>query len=333
MRWNQFLAQIKKKKLKPAYLFVGRETLLMGEALAGVKARLISPASSVWNYQQFYCDESKAEDILIAANTGPAFSSQRLVVARNCERLIPAGLRLFISYLSNPCPTTCLLCTMETKGKGGELEKQFVATFDKADSRVDFSRVYDNELSGLIKKMAAGQGRKIENEAVTSMVEVCGGQLGLIKGELDKLDSFLPLNAPITRQDWEEIAGPARTDNIFALCDAIGRKEPKLAWELANVLITSGEPALKILPLITAHLRRIIRAKELIAAGQDRAALGKSLNIPDRFLTGFLNQADRFSLDQLHRHLNQALACDLAIKTSGLPPRLYLERFILRTCA
>lgn len=314
------------------YLFLGQESFLVEEALMEIKARLVTPASSAWNYQQFYCDEAKAEDILAAANTAPAFAAQRLLVAKKCERLDPAGRRLLISYVESPCPTTCLVCTMESKGKEGELNKQFVASFEKADGLVDFSRVYDNEIPGLIKSMAARLGRKPADEVVNRLIESFGGQLGLIKAELNKLDSFLPPNAAITIQDWEQVAGPARTDNIFALCDAIGQKDARLAWDLANVLTRSGEPVLKILPLIARHLRQIITAKELLAAGADKAALKSSLKISDRRLADFLRQVDSFSSEQLHQYLNQALECDLAIKTSGLPPRLYLERFILRTC-
>src|SRR3972149_2552626 len=106
MRWKQFLAQIKKQKLKPVYLFLGQETFLIDEARQEIKARLITPASAAWNYQQFYGEEAAAEDILAAANTAPAFAARRLLVAKNCERLDPTGRKLIISYKKNPCPTT-----------------------------------------------------------------------------------------------------------------------------------------------------------------------------------------------------------------------------------
>ena len=122
MRWDKFLQDIEKGKAKPFYLFYGDEELLIAEALSKLKRKLVPPAFEDWNCQTFHTDDTDPEDVLVAARTLPLFSPWRMVVVKDCQRLKEvAAQRAILSYLLEPCPSTCFVCLMpQTVSKAKE---------------------------------------------------------------------------------------------------------------------------------------------------------------------------------------------------------------------
>src|SRR3972149_5818366 len=113
MRWDKFLQDIEKGKPRPFYLFCGDEELLIAEALSKLKRKLVPPAFEDWNCQTFHTDDTDPEDVLVAARTLPLFSPWRMVVVKDCQRLKEvAAQRAILSYLLEPCPSTCFVCLM-----------------------------------------------------------------------------------------------------------------------------------------------------------------------------------------------------------------------------
>lgn len=303
--------------------------MLMEQAVARIKTAFIPPAFEAWNCATFYGEEASGEEVVAAARTLPVSSPLRLIEVKNCERLKLASQKALISYLKDPSPTTCLVCLCSRGDRGWELRD----AFERTNSLVWFFPLWKRDLEEWVKRAAAALGRPLEPEALEYLTQMTAGDLLAIKNELAKLDSYLPEKQPITLRDLEDACLALRPGTVFALCDAIGKKEIHKAWELTDLLLQSGEPAPRILALLMTHLRRIITAKELLAEGINKEKLARDLNIKKPFWPTFLAQVELFSPGQIKQYLATILECDLAIKSSGLPPHLHLERLLTRICA
>lgn len=348
MKSKQFLQEIEKKKPGPFYLFYGDQELLMAEALAKLKGKLIPPAFQDWNYQTFHADEADPEDILVAARTLPAFSPLRMVVVKDCQRLKVAAQRAIISYLTDPCPSTCLVCLMssvprerEEPAKADEgatkraSPREFLEAFRKHDALVEFSPPSDKDLFPWVKRECTGLGRGIEPAAVEGLILACDKDMLAIRNELTKLDISLPPGQAISSKAVNELVFPALMDNIFALCDAIGEKKVKEAWAVLDQLLLlppkKAAPSM-LLAIIISHFRKIMRAKGMLSQGQSKETIAVALRVyyyQDRFF----GQVGRFSREELQENFSRLMECDLTLKSSGLPQKIHLERLIVGLCA
>lgn len=350
MRWDKFLQHIEKGKPRPFYLFYGDEELLIAEALSKLKRKLVPPAFEDWNCQTFHVDDADPEDVLVAARTLPLFSPWRMVVVKGCQRLEDAAAqRAILSYLLEPCLSTCLVCLMsplprerEESAKADEgpakraSPREFLEAFRKQDALVEFSQPWDNELHSWVGRLCNSLGRRIEPEAVKDLIQACDKDLLAINNELIKLDIYLPPQEVISAKAVEEVVFQGLTENLFALSEAIAEKNIREAWALLDRLLLlppkKAAPGV-LLAIIASQFRRIMKAKEMLSHGKNKGVVGNALNVPGRFQDRFFRQVEGFSREELQNNLSRLMECDLTLKSSGMPQKIHLERLIVQLCA
>ena len=297
----------------------------MEEAINEMKERVLPPATRDWNYNSYYADETDPDQILGAARELPLFSNLRIVVVKNCERLHATTAKRLLSYLSDPCETTCMVFVAPGLDKRSEFRK----SFDEG-SAVEFYRLREEELIARIRRRALSLGKRIDDEAVHFLIETSQGDLRLIYAELDKASTFASENEEITLKELEELS--LSTSNIFILCNALGERKLDKALKSLEKAILGKEAPVKILATLATHMRKLIRAREMLKEGKEEGVITKALNIHWRERERFIQQAREFPEDRLRYIFDSLLECDLALKTSGLADRLHLERFIIELC-
>ncbi len=172
------------------------------------------------------------------------------------------------------------------------------------------------------------------------LVEMIGPELGLLDQELAKLALMAGNDKKITSEMVHRMGGGWRAKTTWDMLDLALDGKAAEALRQIDRLLASGDASLKLLAQISASLRRLAAATRLIlqseAAGR-RIGVGPALQqtgIKPYFLKkteAQLRRLGRQRGSQLYRWLLEA---DLDLKgDSQMPPRLILERLIVRLAA
>ena len=191
-------------------------------------------------------------------------------------------------------------------------------------------------------------GKNIDVQAREMILARAGDDLRALQQELDKLFLFVGERPSIRAEDVEAIFTDQGEGWIFDLTRAIAERDAGAALAQLARLLAQGEHPLKILGTVTAEVRRLVAARQLL--GTELAKLWKRGMTYQQFQQNILPQgkpiltrnpyadymcfqrAEHFSLDELCSSMEELFDADLRLKSTGSQPRLVLEKWILGMC-
>ncbi|HYT54129.1 MAG TPA: DNA polymerase III subunit delta [Verrucomicrobiae bacterium] len=191
-------------------------------------------------------------------------------------------------------------------------------------------------------------GKNLHPQARETILARAGDDLRGLHQELDKLLLFVGDRQSIRTEDVEAIFADQGQGWIFDLTRAIADRDANAALTQLARLLGQGEHPLKILATVTAEVRRLLFARQLLETelaklwkrGMNYQQFQQTVLKPGRPLLTrnpyadymCFQRAEHFSLDELTRSLEGLFDSDLRLKSTGSQPRLVLERWILGMC-
>jgi DNA polymerase-3 subunit delta len=185
----------------------------------------------------------------------------------------------------------------------------------------------------------AKQHHKVElsASAAESLVELIGPELGLLDQELAKLALMTGDDRKISSELVDRSVGSWRTKTTWEMLDAALDGNVREAMLQLDRLLASGEQPIGLLGQVSATLRRLAAATRLVLQAE---AAGRRINVrvalEQAGIRSFVLQKAERQLRLLGRQRGSELyrwllEADLDLKgESSLPPRLILERLIVR---
>lgn len=202
------------------------------------------------------------------------------------------------------------------------------------------------ELRGWITTHAARIGLKIEVRAAHVLAERIGGAIwetDVERGEMTRIaDSELRKLAtyagdrPISVEDVEALTTDTRPASVFAITNAIDRREPAAAADALRRALAEGQPGLRILASLAGRISDLIVARDLVARKTPPVEIAKRLSRGNASVAQRLvDAARRYRGEELDAMLLGLFEADLAIKTNEMDeePALvaWLGRYVLAT--
>lgn len=317
------IKDIEKGKILPVYLFCGSERQLMEEALKKVESLVVDPSTRCFNYNLFQGTEVSAENIISVAQTVPMMARKRLVVVKDVDKLAASELDRLSRYIKDPSPTTCLVLAADKV----DMRKGLFQALKPA--AVYFEPLYENQVPSWIKKEAEGKGKSITPDAVHYLAEAVGNDLMKLRNELEKAALYVGDRKEIAAGDIENVTTRSKLESIFKLTDAVGSRDAAKALKVLADLLESGENGVKILYMVTRHLRLIYKVKELMEAGLKGDSVSKEAGVHPFVLKGVISQVKGFSKAGLREAFKMLLEADTSLKSGKLSERLVLEGLFL----
>ncbi|MBI4753214.1 DNA polymerase III subunit delta, partial [Candidatus Desantisbacteria bacterium] len=199
---------------------------------------------------------------------------------------------------------------------------------------VNFYSLYESEVNDWIQQQMQKYKKKIRPDASRLLVSKAGTGLSGLSSEIEKLCLFVGEKEHIEAIDVTETVSSNREANIFELMDAIGQKKTQQAIKVLNDLLSQKEEPVKILFMITRHLRNIFKLKLLQKQGVPPAQIWKTLKInwPVQ-QTSLLKQAEFHQEQDLRNVFTLLLETDISLKSQD--SKLYfvvMEVLIFRLC-
>jgi DNA polymerase III delta subunit len=205
-----------------------------------------------------------------------------------------------------------------------------------------------NQLQGWVRSHAAGIGVEIEPRAAAMLAERIGGavwesdiergqQTRVADGELRKLATYAG-SRPITAADVEVLVTDTRPASLYAITNAIDRREPAAAAAAVERAIGEGQPVLRILAALEGRIADLIVARDLSASGASPQELTKRVGRGNaRMAERIAESARRYSGAELEEMLRGLFEADLSIKANEMEEEAalvaWLGEYLLATRA
>jgi len=309
------------------YLFIGTEKYLKERAISELRSRSLDSASGELDYKVLHGSDTSADEIVNSAGTIPFFSSRRLIVVKDFNKLSKEDISKVAAYIKNPNKHTCLIID---SNDSSILEHE--PSIIRYARIMRFSPLSDNELSGWIKKYLSAYGKTIEDDALDMLKESKGADLVSLSQELDKLATFIDKRKSIAVDDVESLVGRSVAASAFDIASAIGDKNASKAISIVHELTSSGKKPYEIIGILGWFFKRALKAKLLLDAGDTEYLVGQKLRINRRSAEEFFTHVYSFSARDIESKMKILLDADLSIKRPKYSPSLIMEFAIIRLC-
>lgn len=331
---------IERGLISPVYLFYGEESYLIENLVKKFKQLLISQETGDFNLDILDGKGIALNDLVNIANTLPFMADKRLVIVNNAEFFKAKkkggedenniGEQAFLAYLENPPESTCLIMTLSD---GIDKRKKIFKLVEKKGQVVDCSPLKGQALDDWITERVRHHGVKIEKAAVGKLIASVGSNLHLIDNELAKMASYAVSTRMITPEIVDQLVSRTVENSIFDLVDAIGEKKIERAVPIIKELLFQGEPAVRILYMVTRQIRLIIQGKVLLQQGYAEKQIAGSLQVHPYVIQKCCKQGRNFTIVELEKALVRLLEVDYSLKTGRMEQNHALETLLVELCS
>lgn len=361
LNYTQIAAKGFPKPIQRVYLLQGSDDALKREALARLTTPLLDP-----NFVEFDREIREVpptgsnEDLLgtqILASAGgvPMASERRVVIVEHVQRLGKDDQETLSAGLERLGPLSCLVLIAGAteyeagKVKGRSLGAKLVNAVAKCGATVLCDAPAEADLRARAAALVKNRGKTIEPKALDLVLKHAaavatdrggGGKSGdvtALTNELEKLMAHAGERGQVTLEDARAVGLHDPQENIFALCDAIGRQDTQRALSEADALLASDPKAdavaARTFVMLARHLRMLWGAKFLAEQrvnAQNARVLppdvqamlsGETLGLTQRQsfrLRDLQEQARGWNETTLRAALARVLASDMTMK--GMTP-------------
>ncbi len=337
----QFLARVKRNEIPPVCLFLGQESYNRGKCREALGTET----------EQYDAAETSLAAILDDARAMSLFVSERLIFVIGAEALMPRTFRdeddepgtadgqavgVLEAYVRSPTPGVTLIFEAtrwdlegEDKTKTERARKFFGAIPDV----VEFRRFTADEARGELNRIAREANLKLDPAAAEALVEALAADVGRIAVEVEKLSLY---GKPITADDLPLLVPDARQSTIFALVNALGRRDRVRSLEILDALVREGEYLPLALTFLATQFRMALVAKEanLRGASQVQSHFQRAgMPMWGSRAEQVSQTAAKFSKDQLERGLKLLFETDRDLRSARPDDRSVVENFVVKLCA
>ncbi len=317
-------------KLRPAYLLVGTETLLIERAV-GLLRKAAVGADGVAGFNEDILQGQGLEGhrVISLASTLPMMASRRFVLVRHADAMSNTEQGVLAGYLKEPADTTVLVMTAKKLAANTKLGK----AASKTKARFDAKPLKGNVMAQFARGEAKNRGHVMAPDAADALLDALGDDLAAVEDAVERMSLYVGPGQRIGGEAVMACVTRVRADTIWALVDAVAVKNQRQALGAAASLLRDREPPLRILAMLSRQLRMVAKAREALAKGATAEEAAKAAGAPPFKGRALKQAARRFRLPDLESAFDVLGRTDLQLKgASKAPPEVLLELAVLELC-
>ncbi|MCK9397909.1 MAG: DNA polymerase III subunit delta [Methylobacter sp.] len=274
------LAAALQKGLAPVYFISGDEPLQMGEMADAVRAAarnagydarevLVADAGFSWN------------ELTESAGSLSIFADKKIIDLRLPTGTPGAdGAKALTAYFERVPEDTLLLITA-AKLAGASLKARWFQALDKAGCVVQVWPLEGQDLIRWLQQRMQRRGLQAETEGIKILASRIEGNLLAAAQEIEKLYVLYGAGQLSNQQIFDVVADSSRFD-VFKLMDSVLTARVGRILKILSGLRSEGVAAPVVLWALTREARVLIRIKQSLAQGQNRAQVFKNNQIWDK---------------------------------------------------
>lgn len=257
MSLEKVLAAWLKKDFKSVYWFQGEESFYIDRLVQYAEHNILSESESSFNLTIFYGKDAQWQDIITSCRRYPMFSEKQVVLLKEAQEMDNKNLEQLEPYIQAPLSSTIFIVAY--KDKGLDKRTRMAKTVAEKAELFTFSKIKDDKVQQWIIDRTKEKKIDITPKAVCLLEEHIGNDLSRLDNELEKLVINLEKGKAIDEDDIEKYIGISKEYNVFALQEAISKKDLAKAITILNYF--EGNPKLApiqmALPALYAHFGKV----------------------------------------------------------------------------
>jgi len=349
----QYIARLKRNEVPPVVLFLGQEAYERRRCRQALILATVGADQSAITQHDF--SQTSLTEVIDDARAMNLFVSRRLILATSAEAALPRtgkgvsddddddgpsgsgggdGLDSLAAYLKNPSPDVTLVFEAtrfdfegDDKRKTDRIRKFFSAIPDA----VEFKRHTLEEARQEAQAMLRRAQVTILPSALEVLIESLGADVSRLFTEIEKLSLYGQTGHPINEDDIASLIPDARETTIFALVNALGRRDRTKALGILDTLCRDGEYLPLALSFLSTQFRTALIAKEanLRTSQQIQGHFSKQ-GIPmwGSRAEQVAQTMGKFTKEQLERGMKLIFEADRALRSPRPDDRIVMESFV-----
>ncbi len=347
---DRFVSEVKERKLKPGYLFIGDEAFFRKRCREAVLGFLIPADMRDFSLYDFDLAETEIVEVLDRARTPSLMAPFQVFFVRGVKELYGRGshdkeFEAIEQYFENPNPDALIIFVADHISIPADPRRMEMTDRDRYEriketlgqycNVVELARVEEGEAVKWVTEQAAHEGVKVETDAAREMVDALGGDMMLVSNELEKLILFVGEKKRITLGDVETMVLAAKQRTLYELTDAISAKDRVKALQVLDAILSTGdgeEAAIGHLYMLAKTFRQmlVIFERKVRDSRMLWQALWQGFRVPPFAAEDIIRQARRYqSRRELTRALRLISRADLALRSNPPSKRMVLENLVL----
>ncbi len=343
----QLISRVKKGAPPAATLLLGPEAYERRR----VKEAFLS-AYPEGSASQHDLTEISLAEALDDARSLSLFASERLIWVVNAEAVLPRGKAAaatddedgdgpagdaapLAAYMKDPTPGVALVfeaIRFDFEGDEKRRQDRVRKFYSAIPDVVELRRFASHEARREAEALAARAGFRIDDAALDLLVEALAADIARIAVEIEKLALYAG-NRTVTVDDISALVPDARATTIFALVNALGRRDRARALEALDTLTREGEYLPLALAFLSTQFRLALAAREAgLKSGSQIQSHFTRLGVPmwGSRADQISQTASKFNQAQLSRGMRLIFEADRGLRDARPDDRIVMERFILQ---
>lgn len=310
MTFENILSDIKNRKFSPLYVLQGDEDYFIDEIHDALYQTVLREEERDFNQSIFYGKDSAVSNILEAARRFPMMAEFNLVIVREGQYL--KQIEDLEAYAKKPTPSTVLVVLY--KGKKLDGRKSFAKTVAKSGVLFESKKLYDNQVGPWLQQFARHKGANIDQMGQHLLVENLGNNLVQLANAVSKLAIVVPSQTTITSEHIEQYIGISREYNVFEFINAIGEKNAKKVYEIADHFGANpkNNPAILVFGQLAEFFYKLMMIH--FSASKDKNSLCQMLGIKPFFYNQYAVAARNYNAKTIVKIYSKIREYDMRAK-------------------
>lgn len=303
-------------------ILIGDDRLSVEEQIKDINDVVGEGPLSELNYARLDGSTLNFKEISMQLNIFPLGGGKRIVVLDNASEIIGRkGAQEWLkNLLTSVSPTTLLILILEDEKKyvsGSMIWKTFSSKhwlkklsdqFSGDMHWVELPLPSERKMPEWILKEAEDQGGKFHPRAAVELSRLVGNDLFQARQEIEKAILYVGDENQVGIDDVRLLCAASQEEDVFALVDAVGLRNGKLAISMLNKL-SKDMPIQYLFSMLVRQVRLLILAKESILGGGGEQDVLSACGLRHTFIAKkLISQASHFrieALEDIYRELDR----------------------------
>jgi DNA polymerase-3 subunit delta len=257
------------------------------------------------------------------------FGGKRLAIVESADAFVADNKDVLARYTESPSPVGVLVLVCNKKPDG---RLKAVKNIEKNGDVVPCVPPKGKRAIGWVRDRARDLDKQMSYSAAQLLVDIVGNDLGQLDAALQMLSTYVGKQRSIGESDVAQTVDSEKSIEIWELMDGIATRDGKAALEALDRLLDRSGQEVARLSLIGTTLLRLRNVKRVMEMYGSADQVSKVLKMHPFAAKKNVEQARKFSDEELARGLRRALEADILIKSNRMEPRVAVEKLIAELC-
>ena len=330
--FDRLKGAIRAKNVENLYFFHGEEMFLLNHYLEQLRRLLLDELTESFNYHRLNSETFEIRAFADAVENLPMMAEHTLVQVDDIDPFkLPEDARGKMVEILSDIPDYCtvVFTYVTVQWKPDKRLKKLWEAIDSHGSVVEFAKQEQRDLIPWVTRHFAAKGKKIPNDLCAYLIDITGGTMTALSGEIDKICAYSGVEH-IKKTDIDAVTEPVMDAVVFQMTDLLGQGQYAAALAKLHQLLKMQQEPIAILGAVGGHFRRISTARTLVDNGRQAGELMKLCAMGSYPAQKTMDAARRFSPEFCRKAAQLVLETDYKMKTSFDDQDRLLELLILQ---